>query len=308
MFKKLLFALLIAFLPTASFAAFAHWMATATSQAGNPLKGYSVKVLLHPSGVAAEVYSDDQGTIKVQPFLTSSSDGTYDFWTNADGDYKIIIYGAFGTYQTIIINATGTTASISNVDLSAYVLVTKAGQQSVTATGAGNDITLTTAASGDDLIFATGDDWTAAIGGLVNFTPAESFTVTTTVGDINLNAADTFKGKGSGSAATPYVYAIPDQAGACNGDESFCFYVEPSGITMLAEEKPVLTINSVVGITVPTKVQGCTSYGAKAAYESIATPVECDTFFDTTLHVPCFYNGTAWKSAIDGTTDCTSGV
>lgn len=55
------------------------------------------------------------------------------------------------------------------------------------------------------------------------------------------------------------------------------------------------------------RIQGCSAYGARADYSGIATPAECDTFYDTTIHAPCHYNGTAWKSMLDGTTDCTSG-
>lgn len=139
-----------------------------------------------------------------------------------------------------------------DTDLAAsYVLVTKAGQQSVTASGAGNDVSLvaaddviltpadafTVSATGaasitagaaskvetsagavtidsvggadevvvdgtavtgditltaiDDLIFAAGDDWTGAPTGLINFTPGESFAVTTTAGAITLTAGGT---------------------------------------------------------------------------------------------------------------------
>lgn len=53
-------------------------------------------------------------------------------------------------------------------------------------------------------------------------------------------------------------------------------------------------------------VIGCIDYGKLADYSTIAIGKECDKFFDLTLHVPCFYNGTAWKSVIDGTTTCTA--
>ena len=55
-----------------------------------------------------------------------------------------------------------------------------------------------------------------------------------------------------------------------------------------------------------TVVQGCADYGPLVSYATIGNPIECDKFFDTTLHIPCFYNGTDWKSVIDGTTTCTA--
>lgn len=45
-------------------------------------------------------------------------------------------------------------SAATSADLSGYVLITKAGQQAITATGAGNDITLTAA---DDVILASTD-------------------------------------------------------------------------------------------------------------------------------------------------------
>lgn len=70
-----------------------------------------------------------------------------------------------------------------SASLSSYVLITKAGQQSITATGSGNDITLTTSASGDDLIFAAGDALAVTTGGAA--------AITTTAGAITLTAGGT---------------------------------------------------------------------------------------------------------------------
>lgn len=55
-----------------------------------------------------------------------------------------------------------------------------------------------------------------------------------------------------------------------------------------------------------TSIHGCWDYGRLTSSASIGSPAECDKFFDTSTHVPCFYNGTAWKSVIDGTTTCTA--
>ncbi len=68
-----------------------------------------------------------------------------------------------------------------DTDLAAsYVLVTKAGQQSVTASGAGNDVSLVAA---DDVIFTPTDALTATVGGAA--------AVTTTAGNITLTAGGT---------------------------------------------------------------------------------------------------------------------
>lgn len=64
----------------------------------------------------------------------------------------------------------GTLLGISDsASLSSYVLITKAGQQSITASGAGNDVTLVAA---DDVLL----------------TPADDFVVTPTAGSVTLNA------------------------------------------------------------------------------------------------------------------------
>ena len=65
-------------------------------------------------------------------------------------------------------------------DTSAYVLKTAAAQQSVTASGAGNDVTLT---ASDDVILAPTDALTGTVGGAV--------AITTTAGAITLTAGGT---------------------------------------------------------------------------------------------------------------------
>lgn len=54
-------------------------------------------------------------------------------------------------------------------------------------------------------------------------------------------------------------------------------------------------------------IQGCDNWGPRANYSTISDPAECDTFFDTTLHAPCYYNGAtfAWVLFSDGLTECT---
>jgi hypothetical protein len=75
----------------------------------------------------------------------------------------------------------------STADTSAYVLITKAGQQAITASGAGNDITLTSA---DDLIFASADFLPTTTGTFVAAVGTTA-SITTTAGPISLTAGGT---------------------------------------------------------------------------------------------------------------------
>ena len=96
---------------------------------------------------------------------------------------------------------------------------------------------------------------------------------------------------GDGASCTTSVTSGTSTATVSQGTGSYS--IEANTIELGAEEK--VTINQ------------CSSFGPHADYSTISNEAECDSFFDTTLHIPCFYNGSAWKSAIDGTTDCTSG-
>lgn len=342
MFKKLLFALLIALLPTASFAAYAHWEATATSASGNPLKGYNVKVLEYPGGTPIEIYSDDQGTIKTQPFTTSSSDGTYDFWTNADGDYKVIVYGAFGTYQTVYLSVSGTSISSSDVDISSVNLVQKIfnGQQMITATGAGNDITLSTLVSGDDIIAQAGGDISLESGAagataIVTETAASLFgpsgLVEVTVSDAGVQARSTADSTAmtfdtSGEDAEVHINAnggggrvLIGANDATSGTVALSATGTGGQVTATAGDRVDIDAATSVSLASGTNsiwvysASGAEVTGAFRLMPSAAPPVACavDTvgtiYVDSDINRACFCNGTNYVLMEDfsTTTGCS---
>jgi len=172
-------------------------------------------------------------------------------------------------------------AVAGSASIADYVPITKAGQQSITATGAGNDVTLVAA---DDVLV----------------TPADDFVVTPTAGSATLNAV------GAGEdvslvAADDIILTATDALTitAASGTlaATTTFAVDAAGGT---DELGIA--EGFVGI------MGCNNYGPLADYSSIATPGECDVFFDTTLHASCEYNGTGWVKVADGSTACTSGA
>lgn len=100
-----------------------------------------------------------------------------------------------GTATAFILCDSGTTVYLADsVAVSDdYVPVTAAAQQSIEATGAGNDITLTTADSGDDLLFAAGDALAVTTGGAASvITTAGAVTITAggTTQDVTVNSID----------------------------------------------------------------------------------------------------------------------
>lgn len=48
-----------------------------------------------------------------------------------------------------------------------------------------------------------------------------------------------------------------------------------------------------------TTIQHCSDYGPLADFSTIGNPIECDRYYDLTLNLPCFYDGTGWKCAAD---------
>jgi len=128
--KRLLGVFLLLLLAaSAAQAAYVQFSVTATTRAGTPLRGYTVTVYNYPAGTKASIYSDGIGTVKANPFLTSTTDGTYSFYTGADGDYRIVVTkpGMSGTYDMKYINVTGTTVLTSDIDASSVGLATLTG-------------------------------------------------------------------------------------------------------------------------------------------------------------------------------------
>ncbi len=115
--RKLL-TLLIFLFATAANAAYVQWSATALTPSGTTLKGYTVTVRDYPAGTLSTIYSDGIGTVTDNPFLTSSTDGTYSFYTGADGIYKIIVTkpGMSGYYDMKFMEVSGSSFTASELD------------------------------------------------------------------------------------------------------------------------------------------------------------------------------------------------
>lgn len=127
------------------------------------------------------------------------------------------------------INATATA-----VDLGDYVLITRAGAQSITATGATNDITLSTSASGDDIIAAAGDAFTVTTGGAA--------AITTTAGAITLTAGGTTED--ASVISTDDIFLTPDDALTAVAGGAVTL-TATSGTMALASSAGAITVTAV---------------------------------------------------------------
>lgn len=105
----------------------------------------------------------------------------------------------------------------STADTSAYVLITKAGQQSLTASGAGNDITLT---SVDDVILAATDDTTVA---------GDQFAVNTTTAVIDAGGSTDEVTIAAGSTTIVGAFKLTASSAppvACSAGTEGTYYVD----------------------------------------------------------------------------------
>lgn len=177
-----------------------------------------------------------------------------------------------------------------DTDLAAsYVPVTKNGQQSVSATGAGNDVTVNAA---DDVILVPTDALTV--------TPGGAAAITTTAGAITLTAGGTTQDISLVSVddviLTPTGSLTATAADGTIGVTT-TFAVDAAGG---ADEFGVG--DGFLGLV------GCNFLGAAAntTGKTCDAGAECDSFWDTTAHAICYCNGTAWKIGTDGTTGCTA--
>jgi len=198
-------------------------------------------------------------------------------------------------------------------DTSAYVLITAAAQQSVTASGAGNDVTLTAA---DDVILVPADALTATVGGAV--------AVTTTAGAITLTAGGTTQDITLVSVddiiLTPADDLTANPTGLVNitPGESFAVTTTAGGITLTAggttQDISLISVDQVIldgegGADEVTIDAGSTTIiGAFKLTASSAPPVACAAgtegtyYVDSDIHKPCYCNGTAYVLASDDTT------
>lgn len=153
---KNIFACLLILFPISAFAAANPWNGLSMSQS-------ILKAELPPCTATAKAQNRMFLVRDCTTTVSCASTGTEAALLVCDGtEYRAV-------------NATG-----DGVALADYVLITKAGQQSITATGAGNDVSV---ASSDDIILNPTDALTATVGGAA--------AVTTTAGAITLTAGGT---------------------------------------------------------------------------------------------------------------------
>ncbi len=190
-------------------------------------------------------------------------------------------------------------------DTAAYVLITKAGQQSVTASGAGNDVTLVAA---DDVILTPTDDLTATVGNDANIsTTAGNIGITAggTTQDITLTAVDDvvlaptgdLTGTvGAAVAVTTTAGAITLTAGGTTQDISLVSVDQ----VILDGEGGADEVTIDAGST--TIIGGLRLTGASAPPVACAAGTGGTIYFDSDISKLCVCNGTNYVLVDDATT------
>lgn len=169
---------------------------------------------------------------------------------------------------------------LSAVDLSSYALLAGADFTGPVSVTLGNDDAFVVTGADGATLSVECDEGDCAVG-------ASAFSVA----DGYFSAAGFNGGAYTQLSASDEYTSIYGNDGA--GIESFLQIDSATGVMTLYSDAPLT-------------IKGCTFHGTLSDYSGIATPTECDTFFDLTLHVPCFYNGSNWLSVTDGTTGCTA--
>lgn len=166
----------------------------------------------------------------------------------------------------------------SVADTSAYVLITKAGQQSVTASGAGNDVTLVAA---DDVILLPTDDLTVTAGNDV--------AISTTAGNVGITAG--------GTTQDITLTAVDD-----------LILAPADALTVTGASA---TINAAAGNVEITVGENSVAIGTGVAFRIVggtAPPVACGAgvkgaiYFDTDVNKMCVCNGTNYVLMNDDST------
>lgn len=229
-------------------------------------------------------------TMTVAGLPACNSDKNFGLVTDAQDASTLGAGGGTAAVWVRCISGTWTIDEVAAVaDLSAYVQVSKAGAQSITATGATNDITLTTAASGDDIIFAAGDALTVTTGGAAS--------VTTTAGSVGLTAGGTTQDITLTSVDDVILAATDDTTVA--GDQ---FAVNTTTAVIDAgggadEVTIAAASTTVVGLLRITP--------AAAPPTACVAGVEGGLYLDSDTHLLCVCNASAWVQVADGTTGCS---
>lgn len=197
-----------------------------------------------------------------------------------DGDDASDCTSGGGTAAALCICDGGVFVPVSSViagDLSDYVPVTKAGQQSITATGAGNDITFT---APDTIVFA--------------IAPFKSL--------IASSSSDTFFLESTG-ATDSEVSLVASNAADASDSAMVAVYSEDDAAAVLlqAGNSARLAVDQASGMI-------SVIAGGFRGYADTAPPYACDAahegveYFDTDIKKKCICNGTAYVLANDDTT------
>lgn len=166
-------------------------------------------------------------------------------------------------------------------DLAAYVPVTKAGQQALTATGAGNDIKLTAA---DTIVLSI-----AGLSSLVASSGGDNFVLFTsgaTNSELNISAGNDADGLDTAALS---LYSEDDAA-------TFTMELSNTGPKLSAEQSTGLVTVSRAGFRIsPTA----------APTVACAGGTEGTLYLDSDTHLLCVCNGTGYVQVADGTTACS---
>lgn len=265
-------------------------------------------------------------TVATLPTCGSALFGAYASVTDGNGAADCTI-GLSTTDVACYCNGTAWTPVGASVDVSGYVLITKAGQQSITASGAGNDITTVSA---DDEIHTITDDVTFAC---QDFLPSPTATfaavvgtnasIVTTAGNVTLTAGGTTQDVEVNSVddiiLTPTDALTANVGGAVSlsavGDVDLAssggaITLDATGGTNIGFYAPTSIIADAAGgadeLTIATA--STTVIGAFKLTGSSAPPVACSggtagtIYYDSDINKMCICNGTNYVLLNDDST------
>lgn len=201
-----------------------------------------------------------------------------------DGDDASDCTSGGGTAAALCICDGGVFVPVSSViagDLSAYVPVTKAGQQTITATGVDNDITLT---APDTIVLSI-----AGLSSLVASSGGDNFALFTsgaTNSELNISAGNDADGLDTAALS---LYSEDDAA-------TFTMELSNTGPKLSAEQSTGLVTVSRAGFRIsPTA----------APTVACAGGTEGTLYLDSDTHLLCVCNGTGYVQVADGSTACS---
>lgn len=184
-----------------------------------------------------------------------------------------------------------------------YVPVTKAGQQSITATGAGNDITLT--AADEVVVSATGSPYPLAFrhdGETFLLEMEETGAGSAEMRIQTTNTVDDYGAwlylKSSSASSASAELRVEDSAGDMAGRLSLshdgAVTLSAAGQIDIGGDGGVLISNSLLQLTPSSDPPAACAGGTEGGL-----------YLDSDTHLLCVCNGTGWVQVADGTTACS---